>query len=379
MIGHRRKAISLYGLCIGILVFLFCFEHSYIISSNSSMYNLLSNSEWIIYFVLVGLIIIERKYSKKQLMIIALGGVLLCIVYIQSGYAAPLKMLIVIMASRKRRFDDIASIIFYSYVSAILLTIVLYLLGISDSGVQRRGYSALGFISANVIGGYILVCYLIWMYKKKNRKKTWMITVTLALLVYFIINNRSVVFLILITPLCLRYFKYLVQSNKDNKWWKKIVIWLPVICIFSCIITAEMYPANALIQKLDMIFNQRIYLNYRNITLYGVKVFGQHVLWGTGQTFYNSVTRTYSDYNTVDNSYVCLLIQMGAITTAAYVLLYARVAKKMFKEKNAEMLCFIVILALYGMTESSIIDVFINVPLISLMACTLPSSIESKR
>ena len=41
-----------------------------------------------------------------------------------------------------------------------------------------------------------------------------MITVTLALLVYFIINNRSVVFLILITPLCLRYFKYLVQSNK---------------------------------------------------------------------------------------------------------------------------------------------------------------------
>ena len=54
---------------------------------------------------------------------------------------------------------------------------------------------------------------------------------------------------------------------------------------FSCIITAEMYPANALIQKLDMIFNQRIYLNYRNITLYGVKVFGQHVLWGTGQLF----------------------------------------------------------------------------------------------
>ena len=44
------------------------------------MYNLLSNSEWIIYFVLVGLIIIERKYSKKQLMIISIGGVLLCIV-----------------------------------------------------------------------------------------------------------------------------------------------------------------------------------------------------------------------------------------------------------------------------------------------------------
>lgn len=174
-------------------------------------------------------------------MIIALGGVLLCIVYIQSGYAAPLKMLIVIMASRKRRFDDIASIIFYSYVSAILLTIIFYLLGISDSGVQRRGYSALGFISANVIGGYILVCYLIWMYKKKSRKKTWMITVTLALVVYFIINNRSVVFLILITPLCLQYFKYLVSQIKIINCGKKLLygfrlfVFLVVLLQLKCI------------------------------------------------------------------------------------------------------------------------------------------------
>ncbi len=45
-------------------------------------------------------------------------------------------------------------------------------------------------------------------------------------------------------------------------------------------------------------------------------------------------------------------------------------AKKMIAEKNAELLCFMVILAFYGMTESSILDVFVSVPLISLMSYT---------
>lgn len=95
-----KKTISLFDLCVGILVFLFCFEHAYVISSNSDMYNILSNSEWIFYFVLIGLIIGTGKYNKMQLVILAFVGVSLCIVYIQSGYAAPLKMFIVIMAAK---------------------------------------------------------------------------------------------------------------------------------------------------------------------------------------------------------------------------------------------------------------------------------------
>lgn len=56
--------------------------------------------------------------------------------------------------------------------------------------------------------------------------------------------------------------------------------------------------------------------------------------------------------------------------TVIYVLLFAKVAKKMFAEKNAALLCFMVILAFYGMTESSILDVFVSVPFISLMSYT---------
>ena len=328
-----KKTISLFDLCVGILVFLFCFEHAYVISSNSDMYNILSNSEWIFYFVLIGLIIGTGKYNKMQLVIFAFVGVSLCIVYIQSGYAAPLKMFIVIMAAKGRNFDHIVSIIFNAYICAIFVTVLLYLLGISNSGIQRRGYSAIGFGSANVVGGYILICYLIWLYKARNHIKILIVTAVIALFVYFVINNRSVVFLTLLAPLCLQCFKHLVNSNKGNIILKNTIVWLPVICILICIITAEMYPINSVIQKIDVLFNQRIYLNYRNITLYGVKIFGQYIIWGNGQTFYNPITGTYSTYNTVDNSYICLLIQMGVAMTVIYVLLFAKVAKKCLQKK----------------------------------------------
>ena len=274
------------------------------------------------------------------------------------------------MAAKGRNFDHIVSIIFNAYICAIFVTVLLYLLGISNSGIQRRGYSAIGFGSANVVGGYILICYLIWLYKARNHIKILIVTAVIALFVYFVINNRSVVFLTLLAPLCLQCFKHLVNSNKGNIILKNTIVWLPVICILICIITAEMYPINSVIQKIDVLFNQRIYLNYRNITLYGVKIFGQYIIWGNGQTFYNPITGTYSTYNTVDNSYICLLIQMGVAMTVIYVLLFAKVAKKMFAEKNAALLCFMVILAFYGMTESSILDVFVSVPFISLMSYT---------
>lgn len=101
---------------------------------------------------------------------------------------------------------------------------------------------------------------------------------------------------------------------------------------------------------------------------YGVNIFGQATSWQLNENFYNSVTGLYSTYNTVDNAYICLLIQMGVVSTVIYIVAFIKNVKMAFDNNDSVLIMMILLLAMYGITESSTIEVFINIPFIYLLS-----------
>lgn len=365
----HKKGLSIYSLTLSILIFIFNLEHIYIIAGNKAFMQILNIIEWPFYFILILLVLKKRIYKYKELFVLTLIGFLLLCVYISSGYAALIKMFVVVVASKGIRFNKVISISLRTYVVSFIFTLALYITGISNSGIQRRGYSALGYTSANVAGGIVFVILLLWLYSRKQIKKNECFIVWLvSLLIFFIINNRAVVILLILAPILNFVIAYCLRNRKLKSTLKKSFYVLPILLIGLCVVTAYIYPYNFYIQELDIVLNNRIFLNYRNLVQYGVNIFGQATSWQLNENFYNSVTGLYSTYNTVDNAYICLLIQMGVVSTVIYIVAFIKNVKMAFDNNDSVLIMMILLLAMYGITESSTIEVFINIPFIYLLS-----------
>ena len=358
----RNYQISLYGLCLSALVLLYCLKNIYIIAQSIFAITIINAIEWIFYGVLIVILVHRKTYKVKELFCFVIIGLLLLIVYVSSGYAALLKAFVIMISAKGVDFRKIVSIIKTTYIVAFILTVILFILGISDSGVQRRGYSALGFTNTNVCGGVILIICLLWMLSKE--KISWrecFVIWTVGIAQIFIINNRSILLLLLIAPI-------LAIILKRSKVVSILIYVFPLLCVALSLLTAYMYPNSSLIQNLDVLTSHRIYLNYYNIDINGIRLFGQHIQFHDSKNIFNSVTGQYSSFNTVDNSYVCLLIQMGGVSTFLYFLSHVLLVKKIFNEKNYTLLSAMIVLGVYGLFEASLLEVYINIPFIYLFS-----------
>jgi hypothetical protein len=178
-----------------------------------------------------------------------------------------------------------------------------------------------------------------------------------AFCVYFFLNDRTAVCLIFIMPLLKLVIEKIIGCDKLKFFWI-VLCMVPIICLAISIITVKLYRTNVLIQQLDILLNYRITLNYRNFHEWGTTLLGQKATFESKKGI----------YNTVDNSYMCLIIQMGIVATALYMIVDMINIKKAFVIKNAAVITSILLLSVYALTESSVIDVLFYVPMLYLVA-----------
>ena len=108
-------------------------------------------------------------------------------------------------------------------------------------------------------------------------------------------------------------------------------------------------------------------MNYYNFSKSGVNFFSTGVSFVSGENIYNEVTGYYSKYNTIDNSYVCLILQMGLVATLTYIIGHITVCKKALEENNISVLTSIILITILGMFESSILEIYINIPFLYML------------
>ncbi len=363
-----RTKISMYVLCLSSLVFIYGLKMIYLISQSSIIMKILDYIEWPFYVILIGTIFWGKDYSRKKLYALAVLGSVLLFVYYYTGYAILFKAFVLIVSAKDISYDRIVKNICRTYCIILTLSLFLFFFGFSNAGLQRRGYWAYGFVTSNICGQIIFIIgLLLWLDENINLFKRVIIVVVLSGVVYFSVNNRSVAILLLFVPPAEILMNKLNHENK-YKIIKFLIYCIPALAILISVTTALLYPVSKFIQKLNIILTSRIYLNFLNMQQHGVHFFAKNVYFDNTRIIYNAVADTYSSFNTIDSSYMCLLIQMGIVSTGIYIVVYIFLCKRLFEEKYSRLLSIVVILGVYGLFESSALEIYINVPFIYLLA-----------
>lgn len=371
MISQSGKS-QLYNISLFLLSFFSVAKDIYVIE-NGILFYVLDALEWVFLAILIMVYLMQRYYNTKELLIECIVVLILLVGYIQSGYAVLLRGALLIVAAKGIDFIKICRTLRYGFTSGFYMSIGLYVLGVSRVEDVRRGYSSLGFSYPNVCSGVLLIICILWIIERARRKVgltecvlCWII----ALFDFFVVNSRMATIIIFVLPVFVILFQRL-HRKKPGRFMKRLLSWIcyvPVIALIITYIAARFYPSIPYLRAIDYLFGSRMYLNYSNLTRYGISLFGQSIVFNTGESIYNMFTGNYSTYNTVDNAYMCLLLQMGIIPMAIYIFANVCVIKKANRRSQYEIMAIAILICIYGLTESSIVNVLYNVPLIYLMS-----------
>lgn len=315
----------------------------------------------------VGLIyiILRKGYSVKQLLGITCITILLFIGYIESGMSSYFRSVLLIVAAKDIPFNKIIRTIRYTVETVLIISIVIFIM---DSTPSQYNGVAFGYNHPNVLGGVLLIICLLWLaeysYKIKNIS---LIVCFVAIGILLLTRSRTPSLLLLLFPII---FYSLRKSERKVRYWTIVCFISEYAQLFLFAITylsAAMLEKYIYIQKLDLLLENRIFLNYYALVNKGIKMFGQNVsLTQTG--VYNNIRNLYNWSVTVDSTYMTSLIIMGLIPSAIFTVGYILSMKKCLKYRNYTLVTIGIMLAIYGFAETHVMNVYNNFIYLGILA-----------
>lgn len=368
MLNVRRKEIAVL-MSFFILALLFCLKKAAVVVEDINLENLVDVCENAVYLVLAMYIVMSKKYKQKEFFVIVMISILGLIVRFHTGYSWVLFMVLILAASKEVSFNKMCKVIFYGLVIGIICILIMYVLGISNAGIKRRGYLGYGFSHPNNFSGVIMImCYIYAYLNRKSKRAVSLWLILAAILNYFILGNRSVTVLLIAYPILLRIMQYLYknESRKKYRYMKSMLVMAFPICGLLSILTAILYTAIPFLQKLSLLLNSRIFEAYYNLNYFGYSLFGQ--VTNFTEYTYDPTRGSYFQYNVLDNAYIGVLIEMGIIMAVIWGIIHVLLARKLNAQREIELLTIYILCALYGWIESSYRIVFVDFTLLFLLA-----------
>lgn len=373
MILQTFKQISfsskLFNIVLSILVLISVLQRNSLISNSSLIITVFEFIELLTYIILLYLII-QNKYSPKILIISIFIGALLFIGYLKSGMAVYFRSLLLILASRRIKMESVFITIRNIVIIGIVISACIYFVQVLFGMVpllQPDGCS-LGFVSKNSIGELFCLVGMISFYLNFSRKGrvNYVIVFAVSSFLLLFVKSKTAAFIFLFSPIIMS-LSIRVLRYKNTRLLKFLVYMISPLLFLFAYFTAKLYNVFNVMQVLDRLLTNRIFLNHYALTKYGLTLFGQKVsLHDTG--VYNAVTGIGNITVTVDNAYILSLVSLGVIPTLIFVFGYFFLVKKALNEKNYLLIGIAVLLCLYGFTEVNTLDIYDNFVYFSLFS-----------
>lgn len=306
-------------------------------------------------------IIAQKKYSLKELMTFLVVGILLLIGYVVSGQAAYFKGFLLIIASKNIPYRKILNVCRKALTFVLGLGIFLFLIGISNSGISRRGASGLGFGHPNVTAQLIMIIILLWTSEKTGKlKPIHYIGIELGGLITFLLtDSKTSTIVILLIPLVMVFSEKIMSRTWYSKVPKFLMTYSQLLVILFTYLSARFLETSNMLKTLDLFFTNRLFLNYYVLNKFGIKLFGQNVtLRDNSGTIYNNIHGWYNWSVTCDCSYMVTLLVMGLIPTVIILIGYILLMKKAIKRHNYMIMSVALLLAIYSFCESQMLEVY---------------------
>lgn len=305
-------------------------------------------------------IIVQKKYSLKELMTFLVVGILLLIGYVVSGQAAYFKGFLLIIASKNIPYRKILNVC-RKALTFVLVGDFFFFVGISNAGISRRGASGLGFGHPNVTAQLIMIIILLWASEKAGKLKLiHYIGIELGGLITFLLtDSKTSTIVILLIPLVMVFSEKIMSRTWYSKVPKFLMTYSQLLVTLFTYLSARFLETSNMLKTLDLVFTNRLFLNYYVLNKFGLKLFGQNVtLSDNSGTIYNNIHGWYNWSVTCDCSYMVTLLVMGLIPTVIILIGYILLMKKAIKRHNYMIMSVALLLAIYSFCESQMLEVY---------------------
>lgn len=222
---------------------------------------------------------------------------------------------------------------------------------ISEDAVNRYN---LGFIHPNTISAMVFFVTLTYMCL---RRKCSLIELIIGLGInYMIYQKTGSRTSFLITLLFLPVMFWFLHKRRFQRYWKKIFTLSPVIIIISALMAQIFYnPANSVLSKINTMLSGRLELGHSGFWNYGVRLFGQKILWITGSN------EMRMPYNYVDCSYLRILLQNGVVIFGLICIACVLTMYRLAEAENRELCVSFLALLVYSMIEPNLMGMGVQV------------------
>ena len=269
-----------------------------------------------IYLVLAILFIIKiifTKYSKKQLIVIAVFGLIsLYITYILDNYMFIINFL-AIVGIKDIKMNNVVKIDIIVKLFFLLFHTIIYFYdylcnyeNVVGTFVYTKAYGirhSLYFSHPNTAAGITIWLAIDMLYISKNISKTYIISTLIILFYYyFTVSRTSIIVYILFSLLLLLNNKKPEYFNKKTNFILKYLIDILAIGSIVLVLIPTVINNSNIIEYIDKILSKRLYFSQWALDLYGFNLLP------------NAETSILDKALIVDNFYIRCLVSYGFIT-----------------------------------------------------------------
>lgn len=313
------------------------------------------------------LVILEKRYARKTLLIYAIITLFGLYSAVQVGNVGFLITIITWFAVREENIDVIVKYIYQIelllFLTVVVISGLMSVIGIKSiatviSGELRYNF---GFSHPNTFSMLLFNLILMWVYINFNkiRMKNIVAIFLLTIIAYSFTKTRT----FLVDVGCLLLILMITKVNKIriNNIISVIARFItPTLAVGTYALAILYMAGNTVAITIDDILSYRIRLVAYGLTQYGVSFFGKNL---------SNITVVYDQYwrlnsFTFDNIYAYLLTNIGIIWLVVICICFYFLAKK----KEPKLCIFIIVWALYGMTEVHGINCYECFP---ILMCTV--------
>lgn len=348
----KQKNMPLIKVCI--IAGIYIMKNIYFIRNSTGIWNGLDVAENMIY-ILVLFEILFFSYKTKQFIIIVGCVTALFLCYLHTGQADLLKGFIVIVSLHNLSEEDVFSFLKMVYFFGIIMTVALYITGISNPGLMRRNGVTLGFATTNIASRLfqIALFFLVVSHKKiKNNKRfIFVICIIAGIFTYALTKSRLSAILMIAYPFLL----ILIEKGEKSKikWlWKTMAMSMPVAMLLFSVLLTSLYANNSIVQAINLAFSNRIYMNLVALQKYGITVFGTAADISSFSGIYDSVAQKHIYFLTIDSQYIYLIVYYGIIGMAIVISSVIICIEKAWNSRNNEIVTILLLMSVYMLTET---------------------------
>jgi O-antigen/teichoic acid export membrane protein len=299
--------------------------------------------------------LLDRRFSKKELLIAGMTGILLLV----SGYITKNKNLLIywifILAAHDIELEKLAKWSVIAHLAGLGFVVgscYLHILEnhIFDPAIRMR--ESLGFSYTTECSNFFFYTILCWIYWRKE-KISWKEIGAMAVIQVFLFAKTDTknAFSLGMAALC---GSSVLKCSSFLRTYRKIytlpaVGLAPAASTVMLVLSAYYNPDKAWMNGLNQLINGRLLLGKNAFDTYGITWLGQQIEWVGG------VSSSGNAYNYVDSSYVQTLLNFGIIVYAMVLIGLIVFGISIAKKKDTCLLLVFLLIVIHSMFDPQLL------------------------